>query len=125
MKILLSIKPKFVKEIISGKKLFEYRKTIYKNRNINGIVVYASSPVRRIVGEFSVEDILCDSPENLWKKTQSKSGVDKVFFDKYFEGKSIGYAIQIKSFHLYPTPKLLKVVYPTIMPPQSFRYVKD
>ena len=72
MKILLSIKPIFVKEIIEGRKLFEYRKTIYKNRDINKIIVYSSSPVCRIIGEFSVQDILCEPPKTLWKKTREK-----------------------------------------------------
>ncbi|WP_276911562.1 hypothetical protein [Hallella colorans] len=125
MKILLSVKPIFVKEIIKGRKLFEYRKTIYKNRNVNKIVVYSSSPVCRIVGEFCVEEILCEAPKILWKKTGTKSGVSKEYFDKYFEGRAIGYAIRIKSFHSYSNPKLLKDTYPGITPPQSFRYVKD
>ena len=42
-----------------------------------------------------------------------------------FQGKDIGYAIQINSFHPYPTPKLLEDVYPGITPPQSFCYVED
>lgn len=125
MKILLSIKPVFVEEIMRGEKLFEYRKTIYRDRNISKIVVYSSSPICRVVGEFSVKDILCESPKSLWKKTGSKSGVSKEYFDKYFEGKEMGYAIQIKSFHSYSTPKLLEEAYPGITPPQSFRYVKD
>lgn len=68
MKILLSIKPVFVEEIMRGEKVFEYRKAIYKNRDINKVVVYSSSPVCRVVGEFDVKNILCDSPEKLWKK---------------------------------------------------------
>ena len=112
MKILLSIKPIFVKEIIEGRKLFEYRKTIY-------------SPGCRIIGEFSVQDILCESPKALWKKTGDKSGVSKEYFEKYFKGRTTGYAIQIKSFLSYSTPKLLEDEYPGITPPQSFCYVKD
>lgn len=124
MNILLSIKPVFVREIISGRKLFEYRKTIYKNRNISKIIVYCSSPVCRIVGEFIVKDILFESLETLWEKTGAKSGISKEYFDGYFNGKAVGYAIQIDSFYLYPTPKLLKDVYPDIRPPQSFCYVR-
>lgn len=30
MKILLSIKPRFVEKIISGEKLYEYRKVVFK-----------------------------------------------------------------------------------------------
>lgn len=125
MKILLSIKPIFVKEIMEGRKLFEYRKTIYKKRGISKIVVYSSSPVCRVIGEFSVQNILCESPKVLWEQTGAKSGVSKEYFDKYFAGRDKGYAIQIKSFLLYSSPKALEEAYPGITPPQSFCYVKN
>jgi prophage protein len=124
MKILLSIKPVFVEEIMRGKKLFEYRKTIYKNRNISRIVVYSSSPVCRVVGEIDVKDVLCDTPERLWERTALQSGISKDCFDEYFGGKSVGYAIQIGSFSPYPRPRLLQEAYPGITPPQSFCYVE-
>lgn len=38
MKVLLSIKPEFVEEIILGNKKFEYRKSIFKRKDISSIV---------------------------------------------------------------------------------------
>ena len=54
MKILLSIKPNYVEEIICGTKLYEFRKTLYRRRDVKTIVVYSSSPVCRVVGEIEV-----------------------------------------------------------------------
>jgi hypothetical protein len=52
--VLLSIKPKYVKSIIEGDKRYEFRKTIFKNREINRIYIYSSSPVKKIVGTFEI-----------------------------------------------------------------------
>ena len=62
MKILLSIKPQFVKEIVSARKKFEYRKRIC-NKEIDGVVVYSSMPEGLIVGEFTIDHIECENPE--------------------------------------------------------------
>lgn len=58
MKVLLSIKPEFAFKIFDGTKHFEFRKVIFKNPNVNIVVVYASSPVQQVIGEFEIETIL-------------------------------------------------------------------
>lgn len=68
-KILLSIKPEYVKSIFEGKKKFEYRKIVAKNRS-DKIIIYSTYPISAIVGEADIEEILIDSPDNLWKKTK-------------------------------------------------------
>lgn len=42
--ILLSIKPRFVEQILNGEKRFEYRKRV-PERHVNKIIIYNSSPV--------------------------------------------------------------------------------
>ena len=95
MNVILSIKPKFVKEIFEGRKIFEYRKTIFK-KPVDKVYIYSSSPVCRIVGEFKVKNIITDTPENLWEETKEYSGITRLFFDSYFEGKRIAYALKIE-----------------------------
>ena len=67
MKVLLSIKPEFVQEIFTGKKKYEYRKAIF-TRSVDKVVVYSTKPVGMIVGEFTVENILNDTPSTLWTR---------------------------------------------------------
>ena len=67
MKVLLSIKPEFVQEIFTGKKKYEYRKAIF-TRSVDKVVVYSTKPVGMIVGEFTVENILNDTPSTLWDR---------------------------------------------------------
>lgn len=66
MKVLLSIKPEFVREIFQGRKKYEYRKNIF-TKHVTKVLVYSTKPEGMIVGEFSVRAILNDTPENYGK----------------------------------------------------------
>ena len=122
MKVLLSIKPEFAEKIFNGTKKFEFRRTIFKNCQIKTVVVYASSPIRKVIGEFEIEEVLHDNIDNLWKKTKSSSGINEDYFRKYFVEKDSGFAIKIKNTKKYKKPKELKEEY-NILPPQSFAYI--
>ena len=64
MKVLLSIKPKYVEEINKGSKLYEFRKVIFSD-NISTIYVYETAPTKKIVGKIVIDNIIEDSPLNL------------------------------------------------------------
>ena len=122
MKVLLSIKPEFAERIFDGSKKYEFRKTIFKKLNVKTVVVYASSPVKRVIGEFDIDTILSDTPENLWKETHAFSGISEEFFFDYFSERSVGFAIKVKKVRRYQTPRCLRTRY-KVNPPQSFCYV--
>ena len=123
--VLLSIKPEFVNKIFSGSKRYEFRRVIFKSKNVNRVVVYASHPVQRVVGEFEVGGVLELSKKELWQETKQFSGIAKTYFDDYFADKETGYAIEIKSAKLYESPMTLEHLCPTARPPQSFMYLPD
>ncbi len=125
MKILLSIKPKHVQKIISGKKKYELRKAIFKDRSIPDIYIYSSSPVKKIIGKFKVGKILEDHPENLWKQLNQYSGLNKKDFFKYFSGKNKGFAIEITDFELFKESIDPKKLNSNFIAPQSFQYIDD
>lgn len=121
--ILLPIKPKFVEEIRIGNKLYEYRKAIHKDSNIKKILIYSSFPVKKIVAISSIEAILCNSPENIWESTYLHSGITKNFFDKYFNGCPIAYAIKLKDISFYEKSRELSEL-GLKSAPQSFQYIE-
>ena len=82
MSVLLSIKPKYVKEIEEGAKIYEFRKSIFK-KDTDEIWVYASAPIKQIVGRIFVDEIIEDSPNNLWKFCYTQAGINKKDFFKY------------------------------------------
>lgn len=121
-KILLSINPQFVKEIINGTKKYEYRKNIPIDESISSALIYATAPEQKVVGEFSYNHILKYSPQELWNRTGKDAGISKTFFDKYFEKSIIAYAFEIKDVIIYDQAKDLKDI-GVIRAPQSWRYV--
>lgn len=122
MKILLSIKPEFAERIFDGSKKYEFRKAIFKNHDVKTVVVYASHPVQRVIGEFDIETILIDDPENLWKQTQELAGITEDFFFDYFSKRDVGFAIKVKKTRRYKNPRCLRTSY-NVSPPQSFCYI--
>ncbi len=58
--ILLPIKPEYANKIIKRTKLYEYRKTVCK-RKIDKIVIYSTSPVKKIIAEVEVKEIISNS----------------------------------------------------------------
>ena len=74
MKVVLSIKPEFANKIFDGTKKFEFRKAIFKNENIKTILVYSSSPVQKVIGEFQIDRIFNDDLATLWELTKEHLG---------------------------------------------------
>lgn len=105
--ILLPIRPEYANKIIEQTKLFEYRKNICK-RKIDKIVIYSTSPVKRIVAEVEVKSILSNTPSKLWNETKQYSGISKSKYMKYFENKEKAYAYELGKIIVYKQPKLLK-----------------
>jgi type I restriction enzyme, S subunit len=123
MNILLSIKPRYAESIIVGLKKYEFRKILFKKRHVNTVYVYATSPVKKIVGEFRIGDIIEDQPIALWDRLNEVSGMDKTEFFDYFKNDETGFAIEIKEVKKFEDPLDPCDVIPGFKPPQSFCYV--
>ena len=122
MKVLLSIKPQFAIKIFDGTKKFEFRKSVFKNSNINTVVVYASAPMQKVIGEFTIAEIMEEEPEALWEMTKRHSGISKDFFDEYFFNRDRAFAIKVKDITRYKEPKELRD-FDLNFAPQSFVYL--
>lgn len=120
-KILISINPEHVENILNGTKKYEYRKIAAK-KDISSIIIYETTPVKRIVAEAEIIDVLMFTPEELWVQTKNASGIDKVFFDEYFKGREVAYAYKLGKVKKYETPKTL-MEYGIKAAPQSFVYI--
>jgi len=124
MNAILSIKPQFVKEIMAGRKKYEFRKKVFKQQ-VNKVYVYASSPVCRIIGEFVLGDILEGDPDYIWSCTKSSSGITREYFKEYYGERRIAFALEIKSFKSYERPINPYIVLNNFTAPQSFCYLEN
>lgn len=124
MRVLLSIKPEYAEKIFNGTKKYEFRRSVFKNQNVTTVVVYASSPVQQVIGEFEIDRILNDDLSLLWDKTKEHSGISENFFFEYFTNKQKGFAIKIKRATRYKKALSLKDDF-NATPPQSFMYLNE
>lgn len=121
--VLLSIKPEFAHKIFDGTKKYEFRKQIFKDSSVKKVIVYSSSPEKKVIGEFKIDSILNDTPSALWIQTKAFSGISRTFYDEYFRGRQNAYAIKVASARMYRKEKTLSD-FDIMYPPQSFAYVE-
>ncbi len=124
MNVILSIKPKYARLILSGEKRYEFRKLIFSERYIQEAYIYVTSPIKRIVGLFEIGAIIRDSPEGLWKRLGNHSGMDEAEFFDYFKDIKFGFAIEIKHVKAFEAQYDPKEMIPGFNPPQSFCYLR-
>ena len=121
MKVLMSIKPKFVEEIFSETKTFELRKKIFKS-SINAIVIYSSSPKKKVVGEIIIDKIISSTLKLLWKSYKNNLGISEKEYFKYYKNSKVAYAIKIKKVIKYKKELELKD-FGIEKAPQSYQYI--
>lgn len=120
--VLISIKPEFAEKILSGEKRYEYRKQNF-HRIVDKLVVYASHPVGKVIGEAKVINLLESDPETIWHETYTAAGIDKARYDEYFKGRDTAVAICLGEVKRYKKPLNLSD-YEIERPPQSYLYLK-
>lgn len=121
-RVLLSIHPEYANAIFDGQKGFEFRRVLFKEE-VREVVVYATSPISRVIGKFEIEDIYVDSPRRVWAKTRAHAGVTKERFDMYFRDRTKAFAIKVSKPIRFSKPQPLSNYVPSNTPPQSFCYV--
>lgn len=119
---IFSIKPVYADKILSGKKKVEYRKSKC-NRDIKKIIIYATTPIKMVVGEVDVSEIISGTPDEIWKLTFEQGGISKSDYEAYFSGKSVAFAYRLTKPAKFRIPRLLKE-YGIDRAPQSFCYLK-
>lgn len=122
-KMLLSINPEHIYNILQGTKTYEFRKILCK-RKVDKIVMYATYPIKRLVGEVEVLDVIEMKKEALWKITKKNSGITKEFYDQYYEGRDTAVAYKLGKVIEYEEPHELQEIGVNIAP-QSYMYLPD
>lgn len=119
--ILLSIKPEYVYKILEGTKKYEFRKRIAR-KNSSYLLVYCTSPIKKVVAKVEICETICDTPSALWKLTNAESGISKIKYREYFRGCKTAYAYKLGKVEIFSPPKDLED-YNVSFAPQSFLYV--
>ncbi len=117
----MSIKPEYSHKIVSGEKKYEFRKKAAA-KNIDEIIIYSSSPEKKVVGTVEVKNVMIDTPENIWKKTFRYAGIDYCKYCEYFKNNKTAYAYVLGRVNLFETSKTL-ADFGLKYAPQSYQYL--
>ena len=126
--LLVSINPKYAKEIISRRKTVELRRRFPKIKPGGKILIYSSCPDKALIGTATVEDIISLTINQLWQKYEYRMGISQEDFRDYLKGVSVGCAIELKRVEPFPSPvslSTLRKIIPGFHPPQSYQYFTE
>lgn len=121
--ILISLEPRHAENIFAGQKLVELRRRTMNVLPGTTLWIYVKLPVGSIVGNAIVGKVHASSPNTLWRRYGSVSGLSKREFFSYFGGAEQGVALVLeKSKRLQSSLslKVLRQVDEGFQPPQFF-----
>jgi predicted transcriptional regulator len=121
--ILISIKPIYVEKIISGQKIYEYRRKMPVT-TIGIIAFYSTLPIQKVLAIADVVDKISDHPTKLWKITNKGGCISRDTFNNYFNGLCIAHAFKLDNIKTLIEALSLGAINASLLtPPQSFRYL--
>ncbi|MCD6510320.1 MAG: DNA-binding protein [Thermoprotei archaeon] len=126
--ILMSIKPYFAEKILEGLKRFELRRKVGEIPERSRIVLYASSPMKAIIGEFTVGRVIEGDSNFVWEYVTRipNSGVSVEDWP-YIKGAKVALAIEVLSPRRFKRPLHLEEIrsmIPGFQPPLSYRRLR-
>jgi predicted transcriptional regulator len=118
----MAIHPSFAFAILEGTKRVEFRKRRLA-ADIEQVLVYATSPIQRIVGRFFVAQTTSGSPSTIWDEFGHVGAIDRGSYDRYYSDLLTAVAIGIRGAEKFTSPLRLADLPLPASPPQSFVYV--
>lgn len=126
--VIISIKPEYATKIIDGEKKIELRRKFPLQETEGGIaLIYASSPIQKIIGYAIIKEVKKLTINDLWKKFGKQACVTKNFFMEYFDGLDEGFALILDSPVKLEAPLGIRRMESefSVSAPQSFRYAPN
>ena len=127
--LVLSVKPRFARKLLSGEKTVELRRVLPRRARPGDIIIlYSTAPVGEFVGFCYVAEILCESPEALWRRVRGAASVTQAEFFEYFKSakRAIGIVVERPvTFSNGLSLRDSRKHVPGFVPPQSFRYASS
>lgn len=127
-RVVLSIRPVFASAIFTGEKTIELRRVrpVWEPGTV--AYVYATSPRKAIVGQFTCGEIHSHDIDSLWQTFGEASGLSEQDFRTYFVDVEVGHAIEVSGATAWSTDLTLAEIVDelgTFHPPQSYAEVPN
>ncbi len=124
---LLSVRPRFAEALLDGTKSVEIRRRRARIADGSLCLLYASSPVRALVGAIRVRRTDIDRPAALWRRWGDEVGLTRHEFDAYVHGSMLPCAIVVDASFRLPRPIALAELrrrQHDFIAPQSYRFLR-
>jgi predicted transcriptional regulator len=122
----MSVLPRFGDALLDGSKTVEIRRRRARFTNGTTLLLYASTPVRALVGAVSVRSTDTARPEDLWARWGPQTALTHPEFHGYLDGMPQACAIVLSGAVAFSTPvelAQLRERYNGFVTPQSYRFV--
>lgn len=126
--ILISIKPVFVKKIISGKKRVEIRRRRLRINQGDKLWIYSSLPAARVEAIAMVRSVSYGPPSELWPFVSDVADITAEAYESYLAGSNEACAIFLGEIEELVEPVSLDSIRthnPRFQPPQFFHRLSE
>jgi predicted transcriptional regulator len=120
---LMSVHPVYAEALVDGRKTVEFRKCLIAP-DIRTVLVYATNPTKKVIGEFEVERVVTGTPEDIWTQFGARGLITAADFARYYAGRVRAVAILVDSYRRFANPVGLRQMNPVPAVPQNFSYLQ-
>ena len=121
--ILISIKPQYAAAIYAGTKTYELRKCQPHVEVRTPMLIYETSPVKRITGVAWYSGIVVGNPWRIWYKLCYSLGIEYKPFMDYYKTDRYAYAWQLRQAKRLDSPLQISDLNLS-RPPQSYQFIE-
>jgi predicted transcriptional regulator len=118
----MAIQPAFAQAILDGSKQVEFRKRRLA-ADIDTVLIYESSPTKRIVGHFTIERTELATPRGLWRSFGAVGSIARADYLTYYGNSERAVGLVISRVERYKHPVALAELSSRPAVPQSFSYL--
>jgi predicted transcriptional regulator len=110
---------------MSGAKTAEVRRRFPALPPNTTVYVYASSPVRAIIGTLRLDAVHVGATTALWQQFGERLDISKAYFDAYLDGRDSAAVVELRPHEGWGRTVSLDELrqHVGLEPPQSFRYL--
>lgn len=100
---LIPLRPQYWDMYRDGSKIWELRKISHSPRGVDGLIIYATAPVSRIVGEVDLISTHVGYVNDVWDAVKDGCGITRKQYDLYYQDQEIAIAYRLGNVYEYPT----------------------
>jgi predicted transcriptional regulator len=118
----MAIHPGYADAILDGRKKVEFRKRGIAE-DVTTVLIYATAPVKKIIGEFKVADTVVTTPTALWHRMGAVGCIEEPMYRAYYAASDSAVGLLVDAPKRYEVPVELDALVPSPAVPQSFAYL--